>query len=193
MVQKKKLVSTSRQKQRFIVTIVIITLIIITGLVLATRYKPTTKTNNTSKTYNSKTANADPNVPGETSKTPSSGITSTKSPNDTSNGATPLSSVQPSQPIGNFVSNHSPSLRNSSSEASVCSTTPDVQCKITFTQGSVVKQLATQTTDGNGNTNWYWQLSDVGLGAGSWHVTAIATNGIMNATNNDPTVITVQP
>jgi hypothetical protein len=153
MVQKKKLVSTSRQKQRFIVTIVIITLIIITGLVLATRYKPTTKTNNTSKTYNSKTANADPNVPGD----------------------------------------HSPSLRNSSSEASVCSTTPDVQCKITFTQGSVVKQLATQTTDGNGNTNWYWQLSDVGLGAGSWHVTAIATNGIMNATNNDPTVITVQP
>lgn len=112
------------------------------------------------------------------SKTSSSNAQSDSSAAGSSNKAITGSSATLFTPTGDFVSNHHPNLSGSpapNSMSSVCDTTPGASCKITFTKDGVTKSLASQTTDANGSTYWYWKLQDIGLTTGSWKVQAIAS------------------
>jgi len=103
----------------------------------------------------------------------------------------PDANIQPSTPFGNFVSNHTPSLsdKTQDSETSTCSTTAGVSCQITFSSGTTVLSLPTQTTDVNGNTSWNWSLSVMKFTIGTWKVSVTATNGTNVSTNTDTLVV----
>ena len=83
------------------------------------------------------------------------------------------SGIPPTEPYGDFVSNHSPGGPNPTQETSVCDTTPGASCYIQFSQGGTTKSLATQTADANGATYWNWDASI--LSSGSWAIKAVAT------------------
>jgi hypothetical protein len=139
---------------------------------------------------------ANPHVPGgSVSSSQGSGITSSKGGGGSSITTTPSSSVQPTAPVGEFVSDHKPNLSGSpapNTETSTCTTTAGVQCQITFTSGSTTKSLPAQTTNAQGNTAWNnWTLQSIGLTAGTWKITAVATNGSQTASTTDVTDLTV--
>jgi hypothetical protein len=99
-------------------------------------------------------------------------------------------------PSGSFVSNHRPSLSGSSApsqEVSTCNTTPGAQCYIEFQQGDTVKKLDAQTVDGNGSTNWKWDVAKAGFSEGSWQIKAIATYNGESKTTTDSFSLEVQP
>jgi hypothetical protein len=99
-------------------------------------------------------------------------------------------------PTGTFVSNHFPGQNGSSTtEASVCNTSPGATCYIKFTNVTTgdTTQLAAQVTDARGTTSWYWDASqDAHLSAGQWKVMAIATLGSQTKTATDTLNLTVQ-
>ena len=168
---------------------IVVSSIVLLVLVIGIGYWYLNHGSNNTKT-DSGQYNPSTNVPVSNSKEgqSSSGITSSK--NGDNNTTTPLSStVNPSTPLGTFVSNHYPNLSGSPSpniETSTCTTTPGAKCQIRFTQNNVIKYLPLQTTDANGNTNWSsWKLQDIGLTEGSWKVSAIATNGSKQSVAND--------
>lgn len=93
-------------------------------------------------------------------------------------------------PSGNFVSDHHPNLSGSPAPntiESVCNTTPNATCQITFTNTSsgLVKSLPTKTTDTNGATYWDWKLQDIGLTQGTWKIEVIAKLGSQTKTASD--------
>lgn len=97
-------------------------------------------------------------------------------------------------PNGNFVSNHSPNLSGQpapNSIVSACSTTPGASCYITFTKGSNVITLKSQTTDANGNTSWSWNLQDNQFTVGDWQITAYATLAGKTLSTTDPVPLKV--
>lgn len=123
----------------------------------------------------------------------SSGTTSTKGSGVTK-PATLDTGVTPVEPSGTFVSNHHPNLSGSpapSTESSTCTTTPGATCTIRFTKVNIVKSLEPKITNSDGNTNWDWALTDVGLTEGSWNITALATNGNKTATATDSMLLVV--
>lgn len=148
------------------------------------------------KTQDGKTATSDANVPrGDTDK--SSGVSDgIYSPKDRGESPSSNQGVKPLDPIGSFVSNHYPNLSGSprpNSIASTCTTTPGASCKIVFTMGSVVKELASKSTDQNGNTEWNWTLQSIGITEGTWKIKAIATNGNLSSNSSDSIDMVVSP
>jgi hypothetical protein len=100
------------------------------------------------------------------------------------------------KPGGQFVSNHHASLSGSSEmmgEASVCNTTPGASCSITFSMGSLVKKLETQTADSSGSTYWNWDIKSAGLSQGTWTITATATLNGDSLSAQDSQYLEVQP
>jgi hypothetical protein len=99
-------------------------------------------------------------------------------------------------PTGTFVSNHFPGQNGSSTtEASVCNTSPGATCYIKFTNVATgdTTQLAAQVTDARGTTSWYWDVSqDAHLSAGQWKVMAVATLGSQTKTATDTLNLTVK-
>lgn len=99
-------------------------------------------------------------------------------------------------PTGTFVSNHFPGQNGSSTtEASVCNTSPGATCYIKFTNVATgdTTQLAAQVTDARGTTSWYWDVSqDAHLSAGQWKITAVATLGSQTKTATDTLTLTVK-
>ena len=100
-------------------------------------------------------------------------------------------------PYGTFVSNHHPSLSDSSTapsaEQSVCQTSPGATCYIKFTNNSVVKTLATKTADQNGIIIWNWDVNTAGFTEGSWQITAVASLNSSTQTTTDPQTLEVGP
>lgn len=143
------------------------------------------------KINGNKTATANPNVPSSQNK-PSNlagptGLSSPKSGGTGTNQNQPgqiAPGVQPSQPIGQFVSDHHPSSINES-EVSACTTTPGATCQITFTNGSTSRSLQALVTNGNGSVTWNWTPAQIGLAAGNWQITATASNGSKTASVTD--------
>lgn len=124
-----------------------------------------------------------------TSDTGSTQSTTPTSPTGTQQKEGGSTSATLLMPSGTFVSNHRANL--SSTESSVCTTTPGASCKIVFTNGSLTKELPTQATDAGGSTYWDWKLQDIGLTAGSWHVQAVATLNGQTKTADDATSLVV--
>lgn len=94
-------------------------------------------------------------------------------------------STPPETPSGTFVSNHYVNLASHTAQNSVCHTSPGAQCTIVFSQGSATRSLPAKQTDANGNVSWNWDVKELGLTAGSWTVTAKATNGQHTSTAVD--------
>lgn len=125
----------------------------------------------------------------EKNQTNGGGITSSKDDDSSDSPApSPDAGIMPVKPSGTFVSNHRPNLSGTPAPntiTSTCTTTPGSQCTIRFTNGSTSLSLPSKSTDGNGNVNWTWKLQDIGLTAGAWKITAIATNGSHSAEESD--------
>ena len=99
-------------------------------------------------------------------------------------------------PFGTFVSNHTPGKDNTPTrEQSVCNTTPGASCYIQFSKDGSTKALGSQAVDSSGATYWTWDVSDaktVGLTAGSWQVSAIATLNGQSKTTDDVIPLEIQ-
>jgi len=106
----------------------------------------------------------------------------------------PANNIPAAKPYGSFVSNHKPGQNGSPLvETSVCNTSPQVPCTITFTKDGVTKSLPAQTTDNSGATIWdSWTLQSVGLTAGSWTISAVAGSGTQATTTQDPIALEIQ-
>jgi hypothetical protein len=86
-------------------------------------------------------------------------------------------------PSGTFVN-----LYNASADTqmnSICDTTSGATCQIIFTKGSLSIALPAKTTDNYGGATWAWTPGQIGLGNGSWHVTAKATLGSQAKTTDN--------
>jgi hypothetical protein len=102
--------------------------------------------------------------------------------------------TKPQIPNGTFVSNHHPNIDNEpapSNENSTCITSVGATCRITFTKGTTVKSLPSKTVGSTGAVIWNWKVQDIGLTAGEWKITAIASNGSLTSSASDPLVLTV--
>lgn len=100
-------------------------------------------------------------------------------------GGVAVANADVSRPEGNFVSSHRINSRSDTVE-SVCTTTPGAACEITFKLGNDTKSLGKKTTNQSGTASWVWTPASVGLYAGSWEITAIATLGGSQNTAKDP-------
>jgi len=102
-------------------------------------------------------------------------------------------------PYGTFVSNHNPSLSNTSSapsaEESTCNTTVGASCTITFTNSDgVVKTLDAETADSNGTVIWNWDINNKpAFIPGTWQINVTATLNGQSKSTADPTALTVSP
>lgn len=181
------------KKQRIILGIIIGAFLLVGGVsyvILRSVHSP-------NKTVIQPTASE--NTKGETTKAigsnSSSNNTSSTSSNDESdvgvvdkNGdATVQTDTHLVAPTGTFVSNHHVSLSNNNQLGmqSDCTTTAGATCKITFTNGGITKSLAIKTTDVGGAAYWSWNVKDLGLGIGSWQVSAVATLSNQTQTSTD--------
>lgn len=157
-------------------------------------------------------ANQDDEPKGSTATTANSetkGEPPTEKPVDTSNPSNPSQTPStndkdqaPSTAVATnlkepsdstFVSNHNPKLSAGLALDSVCNTSPGATCKIIFTKDGVSKSLPDKIADSGGSAYWTWTLSDVGLTAGTWKVTATATLGTQTKTAADAQALEVSP
>jgi hypothetical protein len=74
---------------------------------------------------------------------------------------------------------------------SVCNTTPNASCQISFTNGGTKKSLPAQVTDAGGVTYWYCKLQDIGLTAGNWTVSATSSLDGISLSSTDPITLVV--
>lgn len=96
-------------------------------------------------------------------------------------------------PSGSFVSNHRPSLGNTSAIESICITTPGASCTIAFTMGSVVKTLDTKKVGSDGAAVWSWDIKNAGFVAGTWQITATSSLNGQTKSTADIQNLEVQP
>lgn len=146
-----------------------------------------------------------PVVPAHTNNgQPISNSGSSSQPGSTSDNSSQQSNTPPPEvadhtlitPYGNFVSNHFPGQNGTTtSEASICNTSPGATCYIKFTNVTTgdTTQLATQTADAQGYVSWYWDVDkDAHLTSGKWKITAVATLGGQTKTAEDVLNLVVQ-
>lgn len=115
--------------------------------------------------------------------------------NDKSDTATSGSTVALKDPQGTFVSNHTPSLSKTETlkEHSVCVTTAGANCYITFSMADIEKTLKSTVAGSDGAANWDWDISEAGLTAGSWKITATASSGGKSVSTTDTLQLVVSP
>lgn len=101
------------------------------------------------------------------------------------------SSEPPKTPYGSFVSSHS--ARFNDAEASVCTTSVGAKCQILFSKDGISKILTEKTTDADGAAYWSWMPQDLGLTAGSWQITATASQNGKTASATDARNLVIQP
>lgn len=119
----------------------------------------------------------------------------TPTPNSNVPGGSNTGSSDLAAPSGTFVSNHSPSLSDTSrsQETSVCITTPGASCSIQFTYNGTTKTLDAKTADTNGAASWDWTPGSLGLTQGSWTIKATATQGTTTKSSQDSLTLNVSP
>lgn len=121
------------------------------------------------------------NQKGETTPTPTQTQTTTQ-PGDVKSNNGGSGAVSLAAPSGDFVSSHHVGM--STTEVSVCNSSPGASCQIAFSMNGAVKSLPSQTTDRGGSTYWNgWTPASIGLAPGNWIITATATlNGQTQST-----------
>ena len=186
------------KRHKALTILIILSVLVVAGsLVFAYKYssaKPKLPTSTTTH-----------HISTPTSTTGKSKAASKGSSTTSSNSQTNSTTVSPSPPstkqslippFGSFVSNHSPSLSNSSQsyELSSCETTPGSSCYIQFTDNSGAKiDLPSETTNSQGVTSWSWYVGNKGFTAGSWRIEAIATLNGQTKSTVDSKSLNVRP
>ncbi len=197
MVHKNKHTAPKRSNKRtlFVVLIVLVAAVLAGGIWAITGRK-TTKTeqpvSKATSTPQPTTAKGETTTPVEpapvstTDKTPATTPPTTPAPPAPTN-------VTLAKPFGTFVSNHKPGQNGSPlEESSVCNTTPSANCTITFTKNGISKSLPAKIADNSGAAYWpVWTPQSVGLDAGNWTVTAVATLGQQTTSTQDPNPLQV--
>src|SRR5581483_6930503 len=151
------------------VTIIVLLLLLAIAGTLYFVLKPPNKTEPSPSPVATRKSEAQPSIAASSNQTPSNSSSKSTYTQPTANaGQGPL------QPSGRFVSNHNPPSL-SSSEESVCTTSPNALCFLSFTQNGIVKSLQTKTTDSNGSATWAWTPESIGLTKGAWKISATAT------------------
>jgi hypothetical protein len=172
-----KIKKSNKNNKRIILAIVMVVLLVMIAVTLAICFRlPKSKTTVTTPQTNNSNSNNN------------SGATSSSKDGSQTTPAVINSDVTPSEPTGTFISNHHPNISGNpapNTESSTCTTTPGANCQIRFTNGNITKSLDTKKTDSDGNASWDWSLNNIGLTAGEWSITAIATNGDKAATATD--------
>ena len=176
--------------------LVIVAVLAVGGVLLYANHhkRPGTK----ASTHSGNTAtNTNARLPGQASNSTSSSSgdgSQAKSPDNP-----PVASGQPPKAPENdgLVSNHQPSLTpsgfNSNQENSVCVTSPNAECEITFTLNGTTKSLGKKQADATGAVYWSsWKLQDIGLTVGDWTITATATQNGQTSTTTDPNKLQVR-
>ena len=183
---------TAHTKNKKVLIITIIVLLLAALMFGVYAYKSQTLKDETSQqsTSEDETENtSDSSVPSTTQTKPDK-----DGSNEETEAIVPDSGVMPVAPAGTFVSNHYPNIDGSpapSTLSSTCTTSPGVQCKISFTKGAITKSLGVHTTDVNGNTSWEWNINEIGLDVGEWSVVAVAINGDKTASSTDSIKLTI--
>ena len=134
-----------------------------------------------------KTVKSSSSTNNPSTTTPSQAVASPKSSPSVSAAGSDLIA-----PSGGFVSNHRPGGGTSTTETSVCNTSPGATCYIQFTKYGEVKRLDSQVADSSGAIYWYWDVNSAGLDAGSWVITAIASLNGQSKTTTDTLALEVQ-
>lgn len=131
-----------------------------------------------------------PTTPGTIDKTQSGTSTPVSAPD--SEKRSPATSTALLAPTGTFASAHK-SVPINATLSSVCNTTSGAQCRITFTMGGVTKSLDAQTADRVGAVYWNsWTPESIGLTAGQWQITAVATLNGQTATSTDSLALEIR-
>jgi hypothetical protein len=181
---------SSKQLPRRVVLLVVLLVVLVVGSLLALRLRndPGDNANNTTADSAETTTTPRPTTDKGQTEAP---VPATEDPNATVNP----DNLPVTKPSGSFVSNHKPGQNGSpTEESSVCLTTPGASCTITFTMNNTTKSLPAQTADSSGTAYWAsWTPASVGLTAGSWKVSAVATWGTQSATTQDPVPLEVSP
>ncbi len=131
------------------------------------------------------------NTSGLTPTNPKSESTSsTQTPsNSTNNSGASINIITPS---GTFVSSHD--VNESSLINSECTTNPNIECTISFTNTSTgqIITLPSKTTNSDGVADWEaWSPQNYNIPAGIYVVKATASSGGSNKTSTDPKNFTV--
>ncbi len=111
------------------------------------------------------------------------GSTQSTSESDKQNNAV-VTSGSVAAPQGNFVSNHR--VGSFDSIESICTTTREATCNISFTLGNTTKSLGQKTVNQDGTASWVWTPSSIGLSVGSWQINATAILGSAQSSSKDP-------
>jgi len=127
--------------------------------------------------------------PANSSSTSDKSTSGTSQPGDNKSNSDSNSQVTLVDPTGDFVSAHH--IKLDSPISSVCNTTTAASCTIKFVSNGVTKSLKLQTTDRGGSTYWDWKAKDIGLTAGTWQISAVATLGSQTKTTADATSLEV--
>lgn len=115
--------------------------------------------------------------------------TSINSTSGNNSQSTNLQGLAPTNPSGNFVSDHNSTLNTH--ELSTCNTTPGATCEITFTSGTITKTLPKEQADASGATSWTWTPQNLALSNGSWTITATSTLNNKSSSTKDPLLLVV--
>lgn len=184
-----------QQKNKIILLVMVLVAAAVLGLILYSKLHSTYKvipTTSPSKTVSSKD---EPSV-GSTQDKSQASSTPTPVISSKQDEIISTSGSNLKTPSGTFVSNHSPSISNkdvSSSEQSICNTTPGASCEIRLTKDNDTKVLASQLADNNGNVYWSWDVKSAGLSTGKWTITVEAKLGDTTLTATDQLSLDVKP
>lgn len=147
----------------------------------------------------SKPHNVSKNSPSNTGKSANAATSDQVPPTSNGSQKQTLPSSPQTQlitPYGTFVSNHNPGKDGSpTSEQSVCNTNPAAICYIKFTKDGITKTLQPQAADSSGVVYWSWDVNnakDIGLTAGSWQVSAIASLNGQTKSSDDVVPLEIQ-
>lgn len=177
---------------------VILLVVLLVVLLSGTTYAYYRTTTTSDKNQESGFKNVDKDASNRTSNSGNDGTIASPRQDNTSEDQSPSQStldIKPTSPSGVFVSNHRPNISGNpapSMISSTCTTSAGVDCFIEFRNGEVVKSLSRQKTDANGNTSWFWSISDIGLTQGTWTITAVAANGSLQVKSKDPMDLVVK-
>jgi hypothetical protein len=193
---RKQKFASHRRKPFIAAALGLVIVVVLTWLLIAHWHrKPTAYTNNQSHTTGGQYTKGEGGAGSTDGSTANGGSsTSTTTGGDKSQtGDTGSTSGAIITPTGNFVSAHHISHNDNPTMQSSCQTTPNVPCRIIFTNGEAVRELASETTDPGGSAYWTWYPKDIGLTTGTWKVQATAGFASNSVTATDALNLEVAP
>lgn len=176
---------------RYLILVLLICLLVGAGFLYHARYDDSTRPTPTTGSQYTKGIKLQSNSPVTSNSNLGNSSGKTPSTQGVSGNSTPTTTQDLLAPEGTFANVYN--ATETQEMSSTCNTTPGATCQIIFTNGNLTRYLPSKTTDSGGAAYWGWQPQTIGLTAGTWHITAMATLGSQTkSTSNDPLMLNVQ-